>query len=210
MKFNIDEKYWKESKYILGLDEAGRGCCAGPLVVAGVIFPINYQNEMIDDSKKLTEKRRNEVFEIIKKEALKYEILVIDAKTVDKMNPKQTSIWGMQEITTKLKENWNLVITDFEKLKNINETEQLNLVKGDSLSLSVAAASILAKVTRDNLMIEEYDKKFPSWNFAKHKGYATKEHNLKIQEFGICPIHRLSYKNVIENLVIFNKNKGDR
>ncbi|WP_036438114.1 ribonuclease HII [Mycoplasmopsis gallinarum] len=210
MKFNIDEKYWKESKYILGLDEAGRGCCAGPLVVAGVIFPINYQNEMIDDSKKLTEKRRNEVFEIIKKEALKYEILVIDAKTVDKMNPKQASIWGMQEITTKLKENWNLVITDFEKLKNINETEQLNLVKGDSLSLSVAAASILAKVTRDNLMIEEYDKKFPSWNFVKHKGYATKEHNLKIQEFGICPIHRLSYKNVIENLIIFNKNKENR
>ncbi|VEU77090.1 ribonuclease HII [Mycoplasmopsis columbina] len=191
---NFEKDYWNEYDLILGLDEAGRGCCAGPLVVAGVIFNKNYVNLDINDSKKLNSKKREELFKIIKRDALAYKIVVYDANYVDLFNPKQTSRNGMLKIVKEIELKPNLIITDFEKIDQ-TDIKQINLVKGDSKSISVAAASILAKVFRDQLM-ENYDQKYPQYNFKKHKGYATKDHQNVLEAFGPSPIHRLTYKNV--------------
>ncbi|WP_029512855.1 ribonuclease HII [Mycoplasmopsis iners] len=191
---DFEIKNCQEFELILGLDEAGRGCCAGPLVVAGVILPKNYVNTEINDSKKLSLRKREQLFEQIIKDALAYKIVVLASKYVDQHNPKQSSKNGMEQICTEIEIKPDLVITDFEHLPNIS-IKQLNLVKGDSISISVAAASILAKVVRDKIM-EEWDKRFPNYGFKQHKGYNTKLHQEKLEQFGPSPIHRKSYKNV--------------
>ncbi|TQC54020.1 ribonuclease HII [Mycoplasmopsis mucosicanis] len=192
--FNLDiEKTLNKYNFIIGLDEAGRGCCAGPLVVAGVVLPKNYQNSLINDSKKLTPKMREVAFEQIINDALEYKILFASAKTVDLLNPKQTSRLLMEQIVKQTK-NIDFIITDFEKL-SIENIPQLNLVKGDSQSLSVAAASILAKVSRDRYMCE-IAKIYPQYNFEEHKGYGTQKHQALIEKYNVCPEHRKTYKNV--------------
>ncbi|MCS4536659.1 ribonuclease HII [Mycoplasma sp. CSL7475-4] len=203
--YNLDiEKEYSNKNNILGIDEAGRGACAGPLVVAGVILPKGYTNSLINDSKKLSQKQRDKAFEIIKKDAIKYSIKIATPKQVDELNPKQATRKLMKEIVEEL--NFaDLIITDFEKV-DISYIEQINLIKGDSQSLSVAAASIIAKVYRDNYM-NSLSTKYPQYCFDKHKGYCTKLHNKLIEKHGICEEHRITYKNVVNSLSVFKNNK---
>ncbi|ATZ18823.1 ribonuclease HII [Williamsoniiplasma somnilux] len=181
----------KDITYISGSDEAGRGAMAGPIVVASVILPKSYQNSLIRDSKKLPKKLRESLFNEIIEVALTYDIKIYDSEIVDKLNPKATSILGMQESIQSLKITPEICLVDGEKIE-IDGFECIKIIKGDDLSQNIAAASILAKVTRDQIMVN-YAKKFPHYNFEKHKGYCTLEHQSLVIQFGVLPIHRLTY-----------------
>lgn len=193
---NIDNDYRKQGFiYIAGTDEAGRGPLAGPLVAAAVIFPPKYENEQIDDSKKLSAKARQELVQSIKENALSYAITVIEAHEIDEINVYQASKKAMEESLKKLTHPLDLILTDAMPL-SLNSLPVVPLVKGDTLSLSIAAASILAKVTRDELM-DEIDEMYPQYGFKIHKGYPTKKHLDNLKRFGpIKGIHRFSYRPV--------------
>jgi ribonuclease HII len=181
-------------RYIAGVDEAGRGPLAGPVVIAAVILPNNYNNPLIDDSKKLSEKQRNELYGEIIKNALAYKIVVIDEATIDKVNIYQASKLGMINAIKAIKHPVDLVLTDAMPIGEL-KVEVVSLIKGDSKSISIAAASILAKVTRDQLMMNLHNL-YPQYGFDKHKGYPTKAHLAAIKKYGITKYHRLSYKPV--------------
>ena len=181
---------------VVGCDEAGRGPLCGPVVCAACILPTSYQNEMINDSKKLTDKKRRILFEEIKKVAIDYAIVSISPQEIDQINIYEASRKGMSEAIKRMKIKPDYILTDCMPLLEFNDIPQENLVKGDARAMSIAAASILAKVTRDDIM-EELDKKYPEYHFAKHKGYPTKEH-LEILE-KLDPIeseYRYSYRPV--------------
>ena len=180
-------------EYIAGSDEAGRGPLAGPLVVAACILPKGYTNELINDSKKLTDKKRRYLFEIIKKDALAYHIEVIDIETIDKINIYQASKLGMKICLEKLSIKPDVALLDAMNLDLDYPVE--SIIKGDEKSISIAAASILAKVYRDDLMIE-YAKVYPGYDFEKNKGYGTKKHLEALETKGITPIHRKTYDPV--------------
>lgn len=199
---NHGDMYFKEKElwnlgynYIAGTDEVGRGPMAGPVVTASVIIDKNHLIEGLNDSKKLSYKRRDELAEIIKKEAFAYAITYIDNKEVDQINVLEASRKGMEECINKL-EKCDYVLTDCMDLHNINPPYEA-FIKGDATSASIAAASILAKVERDHYM-EEMAKVYPNYGFEKHKGYVTKYHLEKIKEYGICDLHRKSYAPVIK------------
>ncbi len=179
-------------KIVAGIDEAGRGPLAGPVVCACVIMPMSEVDiiDGIDDSKKLSEKKREELFEKITKKALSYSIVEIDEKTIDKINILNATKLGMKKALESLKVKPEIVLIDAVKIES--NILQENIIKGDALSYNIAAASILAKVYRDRLM-KKYDEQFPIYDFAKHKGYGTKEHIQKLKEFGPCPIHRSTF-----------------
>ncbi|NQZ29554.1 MAG: ribonuclease HII [Mycoplasmatales bacterium] len=183
----------KGIKYIAGCDEAGRGPMAGPVVAAACILPLNYKNDLIDDSKKLTEKKRELAFKQIKQDAIDFNIQIINANEVDNLNPKEASRIAMTNAIKSLKPQPEHVLVDFEIV--YVEIEQQGIKKGDSLSLTIAAASILAKVTRDRIM-NEYAKEYPNYGFEKHKGYVTKMHQEALEKYGVTKIHRKSYKPV--------------
>lgn len=188
-----ENKYWNENIKIVGIDEAGRGPLAGPLVVAGVIFPIGYDTGEIYDSKKLTAKKREELFDIIIRDALYYNIQIVEEKIIDDLN-----ILGATKMATaKIARDapTDIVLTDAVKL-DIDKTV-IDLVKGDQKSGSIAASSILAKVTRDRIM-DELDLIYPQYNFKKNKGYPTAEHLQALRKYGITSIHRKSYRPVAE------------
>lgn len=177
--------------YIVGIDEAGRGPLAGPVFAAAVLFDPSYQNEEINDSKKLTEKKREELFLEIKKNALAYGIASVSADEIDEMNIYEATKKCMLLALSQIEVPYDMIITDAMKLKT--EKPLLAMVKGDAQCLNVAAASILAKVSRDHYM-EELDKKYPQYGFAKHKGYGTKLHMDALKKYGpIEHIHRKSY-----------------
>lgn len=183
---------------IAGFDEAGRGPLCGPVTAAGVILPPDFDNPLINDSKKLTDKQRRMLFEIIKEKAVFYHVSVISSQTIDQINILEASRLGMQEALnemTILGYKLNYVLTDYMKLQT-GEILLASLKHGDASSLSIAAASILAKVTRDDIMIE-LDKKYPQYGLAKHKGYPTKAHLSAIEKYGIeKSIYRLTYAPV--------------
>ena len=181
---------------IVGVDEAGRGPLAGPVVAAAVLLAPNSQFEGLDDSKKLSPKAREGFFSIIKELALGYGIGIIDVETIDEINILQAALLAMKYAVEALPEKPNLLLIDGNKCID-TEVEQWTIVKGDSLSQSIAAASVLAKVTRDKLMVE-YHKQFPQYAFDKHKGYGTRLHRDLIREHGPCPIHRRTFKGVME------------
>lgn len=183
-----EKHYWQNNTLIVGIDEAGRGPLAGPLSVAGVVFPIGYHNDDIYDSKSISEKKRNELFDIIIKDALWYEIIQVDEKTIDRYNILEADRMAMRKIA--LDSQKDVVLTDAMKL-GIDRVV-IDLVKGDQKSISIAAASILAKVTRDRIM-EMYDSMYPEYGLKKNKGYPTKAHMEAIDLYGITPIHRLSF-----------------
>ena len=191
------EAYKTGKKIIIGLDEAGRGPMAGPLVVAGVIFKEGYYNDLINDSKQLSEKKREQLYDLIIENALAYHIEVIDIEEVDKLNVYQASRTGMIRCVEKISLKPDFALTDAMPLGDT--IEHLSIIKGDALSLSIGAASILAKVTRDRLM-KDYDKIYPEYGFAKHKGYPTKAHKEALKLYGITPIHRRSFAPVMEVL----------
>ncbi len=190
----FEKQFYSKGLFLIaGCDEAGRGPLAGPVVCAAVILPKDYNNPLIDDSKKLTEKKREMLFEVIKNDALAYNIQVIDEKTIDEINIYQASKLGMERALKSLKIKPEAVLSDAMPL-NIDQP-YLSLIKGDAKSQNIAAASILAKVYRDHLMYE-FAKKYPEYDFANNKGYGTKKHLEALNKYGITPIHRRTYEPV--------------
>lgn len=184
--------------FIAGMDEAGRGPLAGPVSVACVVMPLEEDKIIpgINDSKKLSEKKREELFEKIKETALAYSVILIDEKTIDKINILEATKLGMKKAYEALEVPVDMLLVD--AVKNLDvDCQYESIIKGDAKSYSIAAASILAKVTRDQMIIE-LDKKYPEYNFKKHKGYGTKEHIEAIKKIGPCAIHR---KTFIKNFV---------
>ena len=183
---------------IAGIDEAGRGPLAGPVVCACVIMPLNKCDviEGINDSKKLTEKKREGLFEQILDKAIAYSIVAVDEKTIDEINILNATKLGMKKAFESLSVSPDIMLIDAVKLDI--DCQQENIIKGDSLSYNIASASILAKVYRDHLM-KEYDEKYPEYQFAKHKGYGTKVHIEMLKTYGESPIHRQTFiKNFIK------------
>ena len=189
-----NEAYQKGYHYIIGLDEAGRGPMAGPLVVGGVIFPKGFYDERINDSKKLTEKKREALYDFIIEKALAYDIEVISVEEVDKLNVYEASRTGMRRIIERIGVKPDFALTDAMPLGD-DAIDHLSIIKGDAKSMSIGGASILAKVTRDRIM-KDYAKIYPEYGFEKHKGYVTKAHKEALAKYGICPIHRRSFKPV--------------
>lgn len=199
---NFEENYYTDKiKIIVGVDEAGRGPLCGPVVAACCILPKEYKNEHINDSKKLSEKKREIAYKEIIENALDYGIGIVDAKRIDEINIYEATKEAMHIAISKLKISYDLILTDAMKLQN-EKVEVIPLIKGDAKCECIAAASIIAKVTRDHIL-EEYDKKYPQYGFKSHKGYGTKKHIEAIKQYGIIKdFHRESYepiKSLIKN-----------
>ena len=191
-----NEGYQKGYAYIGGIDEAGRGPLAGPVVAAVVVFKPGTKIEGINDSKKLSEAKRDELFDIIKEQALDYGIGIVQKDEIDEYNILNATYMAMKKAINCLKKTPDYLLVDAAHVPDVN-IDQKSIIKGDSKSISIAAASILAKVTRDSLMYE-YDKMYPEYGFASHKGYGTDQHYKAIREYGITPIHRKSFlKNIL-------------
>lgn len=191
-----EQAWWDEGREaIIGIDEAGRGPIAGPLVVAAVCFPKGYQHEEIYDSKKLSEKKRKALFQDIIKDAREYHIAIIEPRIIDEQNIYRATQNAMQELVDRFRYK-DGVLSDAMPLPNC-AYEVIPLVKGDQKSVSIAAASILAKVTRDCIMCA-YDVLYPQYGFAKHKGYPTKAHIEALHTYGVLDIYRKSYGPVAQ------------
>lgn len=178
-------------KQIAGIDEAGRGPLAGPVVAAAVIFPPDYRNAEIKDSKKLSARKREELYDIIVSEAIAVGVGVADAEIIDRVNILQATFLAMREAVLELSTPPDFLLIDGLHCISM-QIPQKPLVKGDNRSVSIAAASIIAKVSRDRIM-EMYHRQFPQYNFLQNKGYGTKEHCTALKQFGICKIHRKSF-----------------
>lgn len=191
---DYENKYINQgAKYIAGCDEAGRGPIAGPLVVATCILPNDFNDERINDSKKLTAKKRELLYDVIIQNALDYQIILFDEKQVDELNVYQASKQGMIKGVQQLKIKSDFVLTDAMPLSQ--EIPHESIIKGDAKSITIAAASILAKVTRDRIM-DEYDLLYPEYGFKKHKGYCTKQHKEALFKYGVLDIHRRTFEPV--------------
>lgn len=182
-----------------GTDEAGRGCLCGPVVAAAVILPNNFSHPFLNDSKQLSEKKRNELRHIIEEKALAYAVSFVWQEEVDEINVLQASIIGMHRSIKALSVVPEFIIVDGNKFKKYKDIPHKTIVKGDSKYLSIAAASILAKTYRDEYM-EQIDQEFPNYQWKKNKGYPTKAHRTAIQQFGVTKYHRKSFKLLPEQL----------
>lgn len=181
---------------ICGIDEAGRGPLCGPVVAAAVILPDEYNILYINDSKKLSETKREEVYKEIDKYAVAYGVGIVSPERIDEINILQATYEAVRTAIHKLSVTPDILLNDAVTIPMV-DIKQVPIIKGDAKSQSIAAASIVAKVTRDHLM-EEYDKLYPEYGFAKHKGYGTAAHIKAIKEYGPCPIHRRTFiKNFI-------------
>jgi ribonuclease HII len=193
--YNYERQFWaKGCEFVAGVDEAGRGPLAGPVSVAAVILPHDLYLPKINDSKKLSAKVRDELYDEIMDKALAIKTALVDAKTIDRVNIYQATINGMYESIFGLAQEPQAVLIDAVKLDNLPMVSE-SIIKGDAKSASIAAASIIAKVNRDRLM-DEYDKKYPEYGFAHHKGYGTAEHIAALRQYGPCPIHRQSFEPI--------------
>jgi len=190
--------YQQEIEYIAGVDEAGRGCLAGPVVAAAVILPRDWAVLEINDSKQLTPSKRDELFSFIQEQAVSCGVGIIPETVIDTVNILQATYLAMEQAIIELDVAPQYLLIDAVTLKNV-PIPQHGITKGDSLSISIAAASIVAKVTRDRLMIE-YDKQYPDYGFARHKGYGTKQHRHAIATYGPCPLHRKTFRGVKEHI----------
>lgn len=181
----------EEPQYICGVDEAGRGPLCGPVAAAAVIMPKGLIIEGVNDSKKLSEKKREELYDIIIEKAIAYSVIFEDEKTIDEINILNATMRAMERAINSLPQKADFALIDGNRNTGIT-TPNKTVVKGDSLSHSIACASILAKVSRDRLL-EEYDREYPQYGFKNHKGYGTKAHYEAIEKHGILPIHRRSF-----------------
>lgn len=181
----------EEIRVICGVDEAGRGPLAGPVCAAAVILPANLEIPGLTDSKKLTDKKRRELYPVIKERASAYGIGFASEQEIDEINILQATFLAMQRAIDQLAVKPDLALIDGNRQKDFGVPAK-TVVKGDSLSASIAAASILAKVTRDDLMLEQAEM-YPQYKFDIHKGYGTKAHYEALREFGPCPIHRMTF-----------------
>ena len=190
------EREYDGCSLICGVDEAGRGPLAGPVAAGAVILPKDCTILYLNDSKKLSEKRREELFLEIREKAVSYSVGIVGPERIDEINILQATYEAMRQAVSGLGAVPDLLLNDAVTIPEL-AIPQVPIIKGDAKSVSIAAASILAKVTRDHLM-EEYDRQFPQYGFAKHKGYGTAAHVAAIREFGPCPIHRRSFlKNIL-------------
>ena len=190
--WQIEQEYFDQGiSLICGVDEAGRGPLCGPVCAAAVILPANLEIPGLNDSKKLTDKRRRELFPIIKEQAIAYGIGLADHKEIDEINILQATYLAMERALAQLQVKPELALIDGNRAKDFGLPVK-TVVKGDSLSANIAAASVLAKVTRDMLM-EEYAKEYPQYGFEIHKGYGTNAHYAALTEHGPCPIHRMTF-----------------
>lgn len=185
------EREYAECTYICGIDEAGRGPLAGPVVAGAVILPKDCDILYINDSKKLSEKKREELYDEIMDKAVSAAVGIVDQGVIDEINILQATYRAMREAVNKLSHRPDILLNDAVTIPEI-DIRQVPIVKGDAKSQSIAAASIIAKVTRDRMMLE-YDKLFPEYGFASHKGYGTKVHIEAIKQYGPCPIHRRTF-----------------
>ena len=182
----------KSFQNICGIDEAGRGPLAGPVVVAGVIMPPNSMIEGVNDSKKISEKKREKLYDLIIEEAISYSVAIIGQDVIDDINILNATKQGVTKVVEELSIRPDLVIIDALEHIDTKGIPYEAIIKGDAKCYSIAAASILAKVTRDRIM-REWDNVYPQYGFAKHKGYGTAQHIAAIKEYGLCPIHRRSF-----------------
>ena len=200
-----NELYEEGITLIAGVDEVGRGPLVGPVVTAAVILPKGYYNEYIKDSKKLSEKKRCELFDIIMRDAISVSIGIKDNKIIDKENIYQATKLAMYDAINNLKVKPEYILIDAMKLEDLSIPSK-SIVKGDAKSESIAAASIIAKVTRDNMMYE-LDKKFPEYGFKNHKGYPTKSHLDAIKKYGILDNYRFTFGPVRDLIETGGKNE---
>lgn len=192
------EREYKDYKFICGIDEAGRGPLAGPVVAGAVILPKDCDILYINDSKKLSEKKREELYETITKKAVSWAVGIIEQDVIDKINILQATYEAMRQAINKLSVQPDILLNDAVTIPDV-KIKQVPIVKGDAKSISIGAASIIAKVTRDRIM-QDYDKLYPQYQFGKHKGYGTKEHMSIIKDIGPCPIHRKTFiKKIVES-----------
>ena len=186
------ESHYYEGKREAGCDEAGRGCLAGSVYAAAVILPEGYQNELLNDSKQLTERRRYQLREIIERDAVAWAVGIVTPEEIDKINILNASILAMHRALDQLKVRPETVIVDGNRFKPYQKLPYTTIVKGDGKYLSIAAASILAKTYRDDYM-NRLAEEYPQYDWRSNKGYPTKKHRDAIRQFGITPYHRKSY-----------------
>lgn len=191
------ELYDKGFEYICGIDEAGRGPLAGPVVVAGVIMPKDSMIEGVNDSKKVSEKKREKLYDVILEEAISYSVSIIGQDVIDEINILNATKQGVTKVVEELDVKPNLILVDALTHINTKGIPYDSIIKGDAKCYNIAAASIIAKVTRDRIM-REWDEIYPQYGFINHKGYGTAKHIEALKEYGPCPIHR---KTFIKNFV---------
>ena len=181
---------------VCGVDEAGRGPLAGPVFAGAVILPENYTHEILNDSKKLSEKKRDQVYDDIIRDAVSWSVGIATEQEIDEINILNATFLAMKRAVDGLSIKPDLAFIDGNRYANTG-VKEIKIVKGDSKCMSVAAASIIAKVSRDRFM-QEVDKQYPQYQFSKHKGYGTKLHYEMIEQFGVSPVHRKTFlKNII-------------
>ncbi|WP_169083098.1 ribonuclease HII [Paenibacillus sp. PL91] len=200
-----EQSLWQDGyKAIAGVDEVGRGCLFGDVVAAAVILPPGLVIEGVNDSKKLSEKKRDQLYEIILQECVAWSAARVDAETIDRINIKQAARLAMKLAVESLQIPSDYLLIDAEKVDV--SLPQLSIIKGDATSQSIAAASIVAKVTRDRLCAGQWEQEYPEYGLAIHKGYATKLHRERLLEKGPSPLHRRSFLGNLfteEQLVLF-------
>ena len=193
-----EDIYSQGTKYICGIDEAGRGPLAGPVVVASVIMPADSMIEGVNDSKKVSEKKREKLYEEIIENAISYSVGIVDQKEIDRVNILNATKAGLTESIRGLKVKPEIILVDALTGIDTCGIPYHSIVKGDAKCYAIAAASIIAKVTRDRIM-RQWHEIYPQYNFIQHKGYGTAAHIAAIKEYGLCPLHRLSFvKNIIK------------
>lgn len=193
VNYEIEKEYAEKGfQVICGIDEAGRGPLAGPVCAAAVILPLGTEIEGLNDSKKLTEKKREALFPIIQEKAVAYGIGFASEQEIDEINILNATFLAMRRAVEAMNISSDLLLIDGNQKPKIGIGEEVTVVKGDMKSVSIAAASVLAKVSRDRYMLEQA-LKYPQYSFEKHKGYGTKLHYEKIAEFGVAPIHRRTF-----------------
>lgn len=189
--------YEKGFQKIAGIDEAGRGPLAGPVVVAGVIMPQDSMIEGVNDSKKVSEKKREKLYDLILEQAICYSVAIIGQDVIDEINILNATKQGVTKVVEGLEVKPNLILVDALTHIDTKGIPYDSIVKGDAKCYNIAAASIIAKVTRDRIM-RQWDEDYPQYGFAQHKGYGTAKHIEAIKEYGLCPIHRRSFtKNFV-------------
>ena len=193
----------KGYRFVIGVDEAGRGPLAGPVVAGAVLFPPQVSLNGLDDSKKLSQKSREKFFPRIIQTALAYGVGVVSVETIERINILQAALLAMKQAVEKCALPPDLLLIDGNKRVD-HPADQWTIVGGDGKSLSIAAASVLAKVTRDRIM-REYHKNYPEYEFDRHKGYPTQLHREKLRQFGPCPIHRKTFKGVKETETAYHR-----
>ena len=191
--------FLNKSKIEVGCDEAGRGCLAGPVVAAAVILPKDFKHPLLNDSKQLSEKKRIQLRTVIKEQALAYAVGIVDHKEIDEINILNASFLAMHRALDQIQKPFDSILVDGNRFKKYGETEHHCIIKGDGKYLNIAAASVLAKTFRDDLM-EKLHEEHPQYLWKKNKGYPTQAHRAAIKEFGVNSNHRRSFRLLPEQL----------